>query len=510
MKKLVCSFLILTIVLLSSLNMFTASAVQPEYDYFFDATGSMYPGDTIINKQDVLPENLIGKIQIDSNNLIRISANAADQNVGFKDLTLKGHFYLFDSGYKKDKAILGDFTIDNQDFSVIKVRIDKDIEESQLPVVSKNNKANCVITVAIKNNSTNQNYYLQSAISNKEFNEILNKAKKFQSKQFVNSLSKGKYNDKLVELDLGKIDSSPSQVAPDINQVTTTNVKKSKNSPIISDEIQSLSQYALTATTTKAVLSDFSYSDITSLITKLKESSSGINVEDYGISTSFFTSTGYQHSNQTSPVVFMAAKYTHQSLDGFYYTRLTLCPINQGGYALSNSGNFGNWETYLQMEYYKGIMICYNPNTKVASLYLDNYGLYVYDVQLAFSNLRGNTDNVFTRTKISGVVTKNNYDFKNLLALIDPTDFIVSFWSCFSNETTGYFNGGWYYHGSTAEEQVTLYDKVVRGIEMDSNKSYMINEGDRMVLTGVIRWYLYDSCNYNYGWKYWVRTSSVF
>ena len=309
------------------------------------------------------------------------------------------------------------------------------------------------------------------------------------------------YLDKLVQLDTKFTESVPAKIEFKGN----AKVVEAK-----SDELNSLLRRAeydpertfTASTSSKTELDDFTYTELKNFIQALKNSgSNGINISSYSVAESFFTSTGYDFTdNNTSRPFHSGAKYTHNNGNDVYYTRLTMSDIE------SNNNFRGStiFDTWLSMTYKYGIMIEYIRGTNTAKLYLDDYGLKVYDVELALSQLNGNYNNIFTNRNITGSVYDNNYDVTGLIGLIPETQYLLAFWGVFSTEGTNQFNAGTFDFGNTVSEQLVKYDEVVRGISMDSNTTYMRSESDRMRIEGEIRFQ--STASWSWGYNYWVNT----
>lgn len=395
---------------------------------------------------------------------------------GIKDIKLTGDLYPFTEGLNKDKVILGEFEGVEDKYLISDFRI------------SKLNKP--IISFSVRDSNLGETYLLQASISEKEYNILNQVSKNIMESTIKDSENRMDYLDKLVQLDLGeKLSVSSGQGIQGEQQVMINGFVSEKS--IAKESTKS----------SNVLLDDFTYTELREFIQELKSSgSSGVDISTAGISESFFTTTGWQHANEDSGTRFGASKYTSNNGGGVYYTRITMMDVKQG-HDYDGSTIF---DTYLSMTIKYGVMIEYVQGTNTAKLYLDNYGLKVYNVELAISELRGNTNNIFTNRNITGQVYTNNYDITGLIGLIPHTQYLTAFWGVFSTEGTNQFMAGKYDFGDTVNEQIDTYGKVVRGISMNSNTTYMRNEIDRMRIEGEIRFS--RTCTWGSNYKYWVST----
>jgi hypothetical protein len=408
-----------------------------------------------------------------------------------KESIVKGTLYPFTEGLKNGKLILGEFAkID--EFVINDFRVAHNSENLGIEVIDKVASNKPLISVELITNN-GDTVSIQSNISNSDFNRLFNSLKTTAKLYEKDEKLREKYLDKLVQLDTGFNDI----VTLDMEYVGEDSIER---------ELEGESDTAMFSvaamSSSKTQLSDFSYTELKNFIVDLKNSgSSGINISNYGIAESLFTTTGYNFGDNNSSRPFhSAAKYTSNNGGGVYYTRLTMSDIEFNN-NFSGSTIFDAW---LSMTVKYGVMIEYVQGTNTAKLYLDDYGLKIKDVELAISKLTGNTNNIFINRKITGRVSDNNYDISGLIGLIPETEYLLAFWGVFSVEGTNQFNEGPFDFGNTVSEQLTKYNKVVRGISMDSNSSYMRSESDRMRIEGTIKFS--TTCSYNWGYKYTVST----
>jgi len=460
------------VVIFGNMSMFSVSAEDNALNVNFD---DILVSVRTTEKETASKETDINALElsIDEHAVLKISGEK-DTNIIFK-----GELYPFLEGLYKDELILGEFEA-NGGYQVSEFRI------------STSDKT--LMTFKLYDTVTSKEYSISAPVSEKKFTLINDSSRNTSVVLKANETSRIDYLDKLVQLDL-KEKSKTSTVSTSTEELQTEISGLTEKVSVVAEKIATATKSSNTE------LDDFSYSDLKDFIEDIKSSgNSGVNISTTGISESFFTSTGWDHSGSWSSPMFKASKYTFNNGNGVYYTRITMMDLDVD----NNFSGSTIFDAHITSAIKYGVMIEYVDGTDTAKLYLDDYGLKVYKVEFAIGKLTGDYDNIFANREVTGQVSEDNHDITGLIGLIPHTQYFTALWGTFSTEGTNQFQAGPYDLGSTVALQLARYDDVVRTISMNSNTTYMQDENDRMRLTGEIRFD--NTVSYSSGMKYWVKT----
>ncbi|MDF2542299.1 MAG: hypothetical protein K0S47_2017 [Herbinix sp.] len=491
-KKILSSVLVLILLFINIIpvSAYNAAANEKLKRYSLQLTGTSNG----VNQAASIKTSVKGSLQVTIGGEITMSGNLI---TGTKTLPvqLKGNFYPFVEGYYKDKMLVGEFTSINHELIIKNVRLDQKTDKKRMNLVSSQYEGKTLLTLEIMDNATQITYYLQSEVSQPIYNEIMEQSK-ILYKRFMEKGSKEDYNKKIISLDLGE---TSKKLLNEQNEI----VVKGGGSVTPYEEIPLAATGSIESLATKSRLSNFTYSQLDTFIRAMKSSNTnGVSISTYSIAESFFTTTGWDNYTYSGGRPYYASnKYTHDNGNGVYYTRLTMLDVTMDNEYVSSVSYF---DAYLSLMIKHGIMIEYVQGTGKARLYLDDYGLEIYNMQMSIGKLAGNYDNIFSQRNITGQVKQDNYDVSGLIGLVDELSYLVALWGVYTIDETDQFNAGPIDFGSTVSEQLARYDKVVRAISLDSNNTYIGDEGNRMRLEGTIRWK--STWSYDWGYSYSTRT----
>lgn len=390
------------------------------------------------------------------------------------DFNLVGKLYPFTEGMYAEKKLVGEYEITSRNGSV-------DVEKVKFDKL----EAGTAVSIRLTDNEIDKSYIVTGLIDDNDFSTLYriglqNKTQFLQERDNENADTD--YKDKIVWLDLGDA-AFPDEVGYAQGGPVTYNSGMDFDS-LNKEEPQNTSGRA-----NKTTLDDFSYSQINNMIRGIRAGS--LSLSGYGISPDFFTETGYQHTYADN---FCASKYTHTTGDGIYYTRLSVLTIING------------WkpefqQIHQQMAVESGIMIVYASGSNTATLYQDNYGLKIKNVGMKIDNLRGNVNNIFVYSRISGIVSDDSINIPILIGLVPKAKFFTTVWNAFKTHSTSTFSGATKHFDGTVAEQSSRYSgEVIRGIALDSKDVYMLYQGQHMLLEGGIN--LVGTAYWDYEWKY--------
>ena len=226
-----------------------------------------------------------------------------------------------------------------------------------------------------------------------------------------------------------------------------------------------------------------SFNSVQTLFNSLKSAGTGANgwisISKFnGISESFFDTNEFIAFNMASNTKsrYICAKST-QYTTGFYYTRIGVLHITYDSDANANSVDH-----YLQSRIYDGIMFQYNPNTKMVRLVAENFSPIFYNITPTIGMTSGNINNYFTSVERSGQVNRPSFDVVNMLTALPEGGWIATLYASLKAYKTEPFNSGIFLFGDK-NEQKSNYGGVVREVGFNSQKVYLMDVGDYMVLS---------------------------
>lgn len=405
-------------------------------------------------------------------------------------ISIEGNLYPMLEGLYEGDLLLGEFECNSTDipYSVEYVRVEKE-NNDKVTIIDEKSDDDIILSISITNTLDGKNYLLQSKLAVADYNYIWKDAMSLYELNIANKLTREEYLDKLVCLDVGQV-----RAESDTSGYEETITSVGNNPSIV---LAPSNSRAL-----KTSLDDFTYTELNDFINAVKNGgSSGVNISSYNISENFFTNTGWDGYSVAGWCPYSSKKYTHNNGNGVYYTRLSMLDVIQGNDYNSGDSNFN---AYLELEVKHGVMIEYVEGTNTARLYLDDYGVKIYNINMALGKLSGDYDNIFTGRTLSGNIQQSTYNITGLIGLIDELSFFVTLWSGYSNSETGQFNSGTRYFDSTVSAQLNRWNKVIREIKLESGTAYIMSEGTRINLSGDIS--CGSSWSYDWGYTYSSKT----
>lgn len=173
--------------------------VEAEFTLDFSST-TFADGDTSVSS-----EGTFDGINIQIGEEVSITGTSIEDS-GEKELALTGKLYPFITGIYTDRIIVGDFVSENDDFAVRRVAVDIDdhgsTDETQYDNLDRQAP---FISVYLDNNSTGDIIYLQTNITQENYEKLLEVSKKNISGYFDEEYTVDDYDLKVVALYLGRI-----------------------------------------------------------------------------------------------------------------------------------------------------------------------------------------------------------------------------------------------------------------------------------------------------------------
>ncbi|MCC8122196.1 MAG: hypothetical protein LIO58_01440, partial [Oscillospiraceae bacterium] len=415
-----------------------------------------------------------------------------------------GNFYPFDSGAYAGKRLVGDFTVENNsNYTVTDARIEKE------------SSSDITLSFSVLDRSKNTTYNIGGKISSGNYDSINTYAQAARTK-YLASNDQADYNDLLVKLDLKVESSSESTIVSDTSTSST-------------QPAQLISAYtAVTSNSPKKELEDFSFLELNTLLDGIRTCDTGIlwlSNLDFEVSSEFFTEPSTKietYADTSSNIKYRVYKYNFQDLHGSYLTRITLMQ-----YIKHSDVNTSSGKPQFEVKIANSLIVEYNGAGGVL-LYLDDAGFKISNIKLLIDNVRV-TDTAHSDTELffKSFVTTGRVSSTSetgLLLASNAAVVIASFipvaqWgallssmvavitsSVSISEGDNGLNEGDDLFYETAEDQMEAYGDLIRSIQLDCQKAYLISRGDRLVLTGYLA---YDNIEYDYDWKVLFNYSSI-
>lgn len=376
-----------------------------------------------------------------------------------------GDVYPFDNGIHKNNLVLGEFNSSSNRFKVINFKCFGSTRNEYLLYNNKVMENKSSISLALEDINNGKKLYLQCEIENTLFDELLTVAN--ESLSSLNMEEDSKVNKLLTLYQFSKAETASSK-----NIANNSSKEDVVEGPVIKDSKDGYPAiYGAPA---------LSYTTMKRFVDALNAYGS-VKLADYGIPTSFFTTTGWGHYHSKSPDVY---SYSNYSSKNGAYQYLAQFALLQG---VANSSTTGSEVSYgLQLSLYDGMIVEYDTALGTVKVLFYGLPLTLSNVQLGISKLAGNYNNIFIERDVNGSMNNKNYSaIKGLIGLALSNQYMSTFWDFATIEIQSDAIYGYKsIFRNTVNGQITYYGKLIRAIYADTSSAFMNSAGHYFLLDG--------------------------
>ncbi len=383
-----------------------------------------------------------------------------------EDITLRGKFYLFNTGAYAGQILGGQFS-SSSDIELVTIKA-----ETGFAAKAHYNSCSPVLCIKVKD-AENKTKYLYAELNEEQFDTLKSMAEANATEYMRSTKSEIEYNDMVTALCFPFIYDGQ---------------KSTQKCSTIIDEEAELYNEASTATGSASEMNsfyDFTYDKLNSFITAVNSAGafSEIHLSDFGIGSGVFEAKNIIRKYTMYDSVGWVSVYDSAEHDGFRYIVLSMLDFKFSNLRISSEFD----QVGAQLEVKNSTYFEYVPGWGIIRP-LSNMGVKLYNINMSISKLGGKTTDVFVKSSLGGIVNETSVNLLTLLGLVPKLSVLTTICSAFTTVKTSPFNVDPYIIGDTYEEQYQRYNgNVCRAIGFNSKGCYIKHIGDRISLHGTVR-----------------------
>jgi hypothetical protein len=378
------------------------------------------------------------------------------------------------------KLVLGDFKANN-DLNVIYFGIGTKNRYLLKPNIHL--KDATTLTLVLENNTTGDLIYYQGSVNDKCFCDLQEYSiKSLDALLKRNIFSNKDLKEKTVGLffrlskklseensDVTKLDSSSKEVSLQ----TSVSIDKSGNSNLNTNK------------ETSAFDTSVSYSELCRFLNDLARNGS-VNPSNYSIPSTIYNSTGWSDAFNSNLFYFVKVGVLNGT-GGEIATQLTLLDYKNGWTDTA--------EAYAQLEAKNGMLILYDPISKLVTCIVNDWGLYFKELRLNIGKLTGDT-NIFVNRVIDGQLEgKPNY-LRAAFALVPWLSTAADIWDYITPSKSQKIQEEYAFDSTPEIQKARNGGKLVKGIVADGTGYTFWLVGHRLYLKGKVGIFASDDTIY--------------